>query len=377
MNLLEHEAKELLKRSDLKVPEGHVFSDVDVLSSFLNKSSFPLMIKGQVPVGGRGKIGAVRKVNDVEETLQAYRSIKGMKVKEHTVESVLVERFVESKIEYYLAIFIDRVTGRPQLLVGRTGGMDVESSKSSDIKRLTLDPFLGIDTHIMNDAMEFLNVDKTNQLQMSDTLSKLWVVFTMFDCELVEINPLIVSNDELICLDAKMTINDDSLFRHKDLDLDFDRERTSFEMACRQNGFSGVHLDGNIAVIANGAGLTMAVLDELDRIGLKGGAFLDLGGVDDPSMISKAMKITFDRRLLPTIEGVMVCIFGGLTRCDVVATGVLDALKDEKIEIPIVTRLRGADELEGRDILTAAGHRAYTDLEEACESLKRAVRLRT
>jgi succinyl-CoA synthetase beta subunit len=376
MNLLEHEAKELLKRSDLRVPEGRVFDDRASLMRDLKDWSFPLMVKGQVPTGGRGKAGAVRKANDVAEAIAAFDSIMGMRVKGHVIRSILVERFARFDNEYYLAIAVDRAMGCPLLIVGRKGGVDIESSANQDVKKMPLDPFTGIGDEDLTTSVEFLDVDGGAKSEIVDALKNIWSTFTKFDCELVEVNPLIMTDAGPVCLDAKMIINDDSLYRHPDLHFDADRGREPFEIACRRNGFSGVDLGGEIAVIANGAGLTMAVLDEMGGSGLRGGAFLDLGGADDPDRISKAIALVLDSSLLPNIEGLFICVFGGITRCDIVAEGIIAALRGVAFRVPIVIRLRGINESEGRMMLEDAGHAVHDDIAEACIALKAVVRPR-
>ncbi|MCE5295768.1 MAG: succinate--CoA ligase subunit beta [Euryarchaeota archaeon] len=373
MNLLEHEAKDLLQRYGLDVPRGNVFNDRSSLARSLGDWSFPLMVKGQVPIGGRGKAGAIRKALSPEEALDAFDSIAGMNVKGHIVRSVLIEEFVGYDMEFYLAMTIDRSLGRPVLVISRKGGMEVESTDAKDIKKIPLDPFDGMTSHDLEEAIESLGVEGRVASGIKETSKRIWNVFSRSDCELVEINPLIINDGGQVCLDAKVIINDDSLFRHPELDLDVDREREPFEAECRRNGFSGVVLGEGVAVVANGAGLTMSVLDEIGDAGLRGGAFLDLGGADDPDRIVKAITTVGDRTLLPKIEGLFICIFGGITRCDVVAEGIVAALSVKMFDVPIVIRLRGINESEGRMILENAGLIVHSSIEEACAALRIAV----
>jgi len=369
MFLLEFEAKEILKKSGLKVPEGIVFSDIGQIEKQVQDISFPAVVKGQVATGGRGKAGAVRIVNGPNEFLEAFKSILGMNVKGNIVASVLVERYIRTGTELYLAIMVDRYLGRPLLIAGRKGGIDVERSDEQDFRKIVLDPLIGVDDDIASKVGDFLGTSGDRLLEIRRLLKIIWTVFSGYDCELIEINPLAFAEDQMVCLDAKIVVNDDSLFRHGDLALNTERGRTPYEIACRMNGFSGVELSGNVVVIANGAGLTMAVLDMLEDIGLKGAAFLDLGGADDPDMVAKAISIVLDKDLLPNIEGLMICIFGGLTQCDIVASGIINSFNRINNGPQTVIRLRGNNEAEGNRILSESGFVVHSDLGEACQLL--------
>ncbi len=202
-----------------------------------------------------------------------------------------------------------------------------------------------------------------------ELLDLLWNTFWDLDLELLEINPLmLMPSGELAVADVKMRFNDDSAFRHPDLGLDLDRERTPFERRARRLGLTGVEMNGPVAVLANGAGLSMSVMDSLTEHGLRAGAFLDLSGTDDPSRVAEAVRLLLDHENLPHIRGVLICVFGGITRCDTVAQGVLMGLSD-RTDLPIMVRLRGMMETEGIEMLRREGLEALRDIDDACRSL--------
>jgi succinyl-CoA synthetase beta subunit len=240
--------------------------------------------------------------------------------------------------------------------------MEIETVPDNKIGEWRIHPFIGIQTYQIREVCSYLRIGDARGWELSDLLRRLWSLFWENDCELVEINPLVQTQEgRLIAGDAKITINDDSLYRHKDL-ADMEEELTPLEKEAKDYGIAFVQLDGNIGVIANGAGLTMATLDNLALHGGKGGVFLDLGGTDDPKKAEQA----FELMIKASPKVILLNIFGGMTKCDSVAEGVLAVKQRLGISIPVIARIRGMNEQWGREMLSSAGMIAVKDLDEAC-----------
>lgn len=370
MKLLEHEAKKILKGMGIQVPYGGVCKDPSDLETLMAQIGFPSVLKGQVLVGGRGKAGAVRLVHNPNEARINFQRIIGMDVKGHEVESILFERSMDHLEEWYLAITIDYSLGLPTLIFCRNGGVDIESVHRDELVRMTIDPLNEIPEIEIQQALLGAGVEHRHIDELLRMVQMMWTGFRENDCELMEINPLMLLEDGgLVAADAKIILNDDGLFRHPEFNFDEDRERTPFEKRCRISGLTGIQLDGEVGVLANGAGLTMAVLDKLTEYGLTGGAFLDMGGSDDPEKIREAVDLICDISLLPHLKGVVICVFGGITKCDTVAQGILDSVGHSSSNIPISIRLRGINEDVARAMLEEKGSRSYSDINDMCTSL--------
>jgi succinyl-CoA synthetase beta subunit len=355
MMLLEDQGKRLFYEHGIRVPSGRTVTATEQLPDI----SEPVMVKALVPAGGRGKSGGVRRAADMEELRSAVNSILGMRIAGITVRSVLVEEALPVAREMYLSISIDRSFGIPILIASGTGGMDVEALDESIVRRWPLHPFLGVRHFVVREFASALGLAGRED-EVGDLLEKLWRLFTSLDCELVEINPLILTAEgSLVAADAKVAINDDSLFRHPGL-VTPQAEGDELERAARSEGIAFVRLEGDIGVIANGAGLTMATLDSLAVSGGRVGAFMDLGGTDDPSKVKRAFEIM----ALSGQRVVLVNIFGAMTKCDTVAQGLLDALSSSSRPI-VVVRVRGINEERAREMLRSNGINAYAGLEDA------------
>jgi succinyl-CoA synthetase beta subunit len=321
-----------------------------------------VVLKAQVPTGGRGKAGGIKAVSNLEEAERTASHILHMRVNDFRVNAILVEEEIRIEGEYYLSILIDRSAGQPLLLASSKGGMDIESVSDGFLWQCYLDPNLGIDHRALIQISDRLNIPSHELDRFRRILEGSWSLFREKDCELVEINPLALSTVGLMALDAKMVINDDALFRHPEFEIQ-EEDYTPMELEARRRGISFVQLEGSIGVIANGAGLTMATLDVLSLHGGRGGAFLDLGGTDDPRKVMDAFEII--RMVEPSV--ILVNMFGGITKCDTVAEGIIGARRELGIDIPIVARIRGVNEAEARKMLEEVGIFSIDDLEKACE----------
>ncbi len=354
MMLLEDHGKAIFHGHGIDVPDGRVLRSVDALRDV----TFPAVLKALVPVGGRGKAGGVVKVTSAEEAAREGARILELRISGHRPRGLLVEEVLPIRREIYLSIAIDRSLGLPVLLAGSLGGVDIESMPPGAIDRWTVHPFLGVQEHIVRDAARSLSLE---QEELGRLLRSLWTVFVDMDCELVEVNPLVLTTGgRLVAADSKVVVNDDSLFRHSDL-ADEVPDVDQLEAEARRDRMHFVRLDGEIGVIANGAGLTMATMDEVVAQGGTVGGFLDLGGTDDPGKVRRA----FELMARSGVGAVVVNIFGGITRCDTVAQGVLDALSSMPSPPVTVARIRGVNEQAARDMLQVRGIRAHLDLATA------------
>ncbi len=354
--LLEDQGKRLFRAHGIRVPEGRTIATAEQVP----EAAGPVMVKALIPAGGRGKGGGVRRASGTAEARAAASALLGARVSGHTVRSVLVEEAVTVSREMYLSVSIDRSLGLPIIIASGSGGVDIELVGGPAFHRWTVHPFLGIREFHVRELTAALKLEG-RESAVGDLLRSLWAVFTSLDCELVEVNPLILAADgELVAADAKVVINDDSLFRHPDLELP-EPDGDGIEAAARSEGIVFVPLDGDIGVIANGAGLTMATMDALSAHGGRTGAFMDLGGTDDPARVRRA----FELMAASGQKVVLINIFGAMTKCDTVAQGLLDALGGLDRSPATVVRLRGANEERAREMLLAKGIVAFPELEDA------------
>jgi len=358
LKLKEYEGKELFRRFGIPTTQGYLArkpEDVKEVTS-------PVVVKAQVQIGGRGKAGGIRFASTQDQVRKAMTDIIGMKIAGHKVEEVLVEERVSVDREFYLSIFLDRGSRLPKLMIVKEGGMDVESSDPATVMSWPLNPFIGMPEYVGREAAQEIVLDTTPTKQLADILERAWQLFWQMDCELLEINPLVRTHDgRMLALDAKVVLDEDATFRHPDVAVT-EEERNPLEAEARALGLSLVQLDGDIGVVANGAGLTMATLDVLALHGAKGGVFLDLGGTDDKEVVQKALELVLKAE--PRV--VLVNIFGGITKCDTVAEGIIEAKERLDIRASLVVRLRGVNEAKAVGMLRDKGVLAMHDLDEAC-----------
>lgn len=360
MNLLEFEGKQLFAKYGISTPIGELYDG----SSPLEGASFPLVVKAQVPIGGRGKAGGIRVVRDRKELDQALKEQLGMTIKGYRVQNVLVEENIESEMELYLSITVDRSMRKPVIMASAMGGMDIESVPDGEILREWIDPSVGLQPFVSDNLIRALELKGKLADQFRFVLESLWRLFQEIDAELVEINPLAVTVDKsLVAVDSKVVVDDDSLFRHERL-RKHARAITPLERKAGEKGIAFVQLEGDIGVIANGAGLTMATLDFLMLHGGKGGFFLDLGGTDDPEKVKEALLLAVEAR--PKV--VLINIFGGITKCDTVASGLLQAFNEGCIDLPIVARIKGVNEKEAIELLKDSKILPALSLDEAAKA---------
>jgi len=366
MKIHEYQAKEIFAKFSIPIPKGEVTSVPDGARQIAVRYQRPVMVKAQVHVGGRGKAGGIKYCKDPDEAFFAAQDILGMNIKGLTVKKVLVSDAVDIASEAYVGIVLDRVTKKAVIMVSPAGGIDIEevaAKTPEQIMKFGVDPIMGLRLFEATKLAMFIYKDFTLVRQCAIIISKLYRVFMQCDASLAEINPLVGTKDgSLIALDAKIVLDDNALFRHYDLEAlrDFDAEDPD-EMTAKKADLSFVKLDGYIGCCVNGAGLAMATMDLVKHFGGEPANFLDIGGSSSPEKVIAAMKIiTSD----PKVKVILFNIFGGITRCDDVANGIVKAVEQLKPRVPIVVRLTGTNEEKAREILQGVGMQATSSMEE-------------
>ena len=325
--------------------------------------NFPFVLKAQIPIGGRGKAGGIKPAENLKDAKEKLSQIMGMDISGYTVRKVLAEEKVDIKNELYLSITLDRSKRMPLIMASSEGGMDIESVPDEKIFKEWVNPLIGIQPFHIRGIVSKLKVEKEEGKEVAKVISKIYKLFREYDCELVEINPLIIKKEgDVMALDSKVNINDDAMYRHPDIEPEI-VELTPLEKDAKDKGIAFIQLEGNIGVIANGAGLTMATLDALTNYEGKGGVFLDLGGTDDPEKVKQAFELM--KKAKPKV--IFLNLFGGITRCDTVAKGVKEVITKEGIDCPVITRIKGCNEDQAKDILKDAGLITGTTLQDAAQ----------
>jgi succinyl-CoA synthetase beta subunit len=359
MKFLEHKAKEIFARYGIPVPRGVLASrPEDIVDPPL-----PCMVKAQVLVGGRGKAGGIRPAESLDEARRVAGEILGTDIHGYTVKQVYLEERLPIEKELYLSLTIDRSAREPLLMATAMGGMEVEQVPRDQLFMEHVPAMIGIQPYLLRSLRAALEPPKETADQVAAIARRAYDLFRKEDAELVEINPLVLTTDgKVIAGDAKLVVDDNAEYRHPDY-AGLDQDRTPLEQEAHEKGIVFIQLDGDIGVIANGAGLTMATLDVLNLKGGKGGTFLDLGGTDDPEKVKEAFEILIKAN--PAV--ILVNIFGGITKADTVALGVKEALEEMHTRIPVVARIKGVNEEQGKEILRSVGMHAAETIEEAAE----------
>ncbi|MDO9680333.1 MAG: ADP-forming succinate--CoA ligase subunit beta [Bacteroidales bacterium] len=364
MKIHEYQAKDFFTQYSIPVAEGIVCRDVDsCLEAYKNLFSEVVVIKAQVHTGGRGKAGGVKIAKSPQEVRQHAEAILGMDIKGFKVDRVMVAQGVNIASEYYLSFVIDRNSRSVVLIMSREGGMDIEevaATAPEKIIKIAIDPLIGIPEFLARKAA-FMLFDSFDVVKQAVPLiQNLYKLFSETDASLAEINPLVVTKEgKLIAIDGKMNFDDNALYRQPEVEALFEPdEEEKREQDAKSKGFSYVHLKGKIGCMVNGAGLAMATMDMIKLYGGEPANFLDIGGSSNPNKVIEAMKLlTSD----PEVNVVLINIFGGITRCDDVARGLIEAFKYLKTDIPVVIRLTGTNEAEGRELLKGTSfHSAQT-----------------
>ncbi|TFG30186.1 ADP-forming succinate--CoA ligase subunit beta [Candidatus Thorarchaeota archaeon] len=373
MKLFEHEAKEIFRTFKMPTPPGGVATTPAEARKHAMEVGKPVVVKAQVLAGKRGKAGGVKFADTPEDAEKYAKKILAMRINDLPVEAVLVEEKLEIAQEIYAGITIDRNERKYIVIGSAAGGMSIEElaeESPEKIIKMHVDPHLGFQAYQARDMVIAMGFRGKQINQLAGFFQTLWKIVDAYDVELTEINPLILTKDgRFLAADARLNIDDNSLYRHKDFIERIKREpveQNEREKLATENDMAYVELDGNIACICNGAGLTMATLDAVSLYGGKASTFLDLGGGADAQRVERGIEIAL---MYPRVKAILVNIMGGITRCDEVARGILSAREDGDITVPLVIRMVGTNEEEGQELLNKAGIPFLKTMEDAASKV--------
>ncbi|MFQ5771381.1 MAG: ADP-forming succinate--CoA ligase subunit beta [bacterium] len=385
MKIHEYQAKELFGKYGVPIPEGRIaFSDNEAIKIAKKLGRYPVVVKAQIHAGGRGKGGGIKLAKSADEVKKAAREIIGMTLVTHQtgpqgrlVKKVLVEQGLNIEKELYLSIIPDRATAKIVIMASEAGGMDIEEVAARTPERIIkvfINPLLGMQSYHCREVGFGLKLDPAVMKPFVTMLKKLYRLFVDYDCSLVEINPLVITAEEtVIALDAKINFDDNALFRHQDIGeyRDFDEE-DPLEIEASKFNLNYINLDGNVGNMVNGAGLAMATMDIIKLAGAEPANFLDVGGGASAEMVENGFRIILGDK---NVKGILINIFGGILRCDVLAEGVVQAAKKTGINVPVVVRMEGTNLEEGRRILSESGLNLITatDLKNAARKIAEVV----
>ena len=377
MDLYEYQGKELLRKYGLQTLPGIVAETPEEAREAAQELGGTVAVKAQVLTGGRGKAGGIKVVKSPEEAESAARQILGMDIRGHTVRRVLIEGGADIEREMYLSVTVDRGAKKPLILFSTEGGVDIEevAERSPEaIVRLHVDPLLGLLPYQVREVVFSAGLGGDAAKGVGETLRNLYKAFEDSDASLVEINPLVITKDgRVLTLDAKVTVDNSSLYRHKDIaELHDVAAADPQEQRAQEVGLQYVKLDGDVGILGNGAGLVMSTLDVVAQAGGEPANFCDVGGGADAEKISTALDIVTSNE---QVKSVLFNIFGGITRGDEVARGLLSAIEKSSIELPIVVRLDGTNAEEGRQILAENTPENVVTEETMLDAARRAVEL--
>jgi succinyl-CoA synthetase beta subunit len=383
MDLFEYQGKELLRKFDVPVPEGRVASTPEEAAEAAKFLGEKVVVKAQVQVGGRGKQGGVKLVSSADEARAAADEIFKITFTDQEGQGaqkasrVLVERAGDLKSEYYCSFLLDRTTRKYLAILSSEGGMDIEKVNEEHpelIAKVQIDPLLGLSDFHARELVFGGNIDPDARKETLAILPKLFRAFVELDASQIEINPLVVTGDgKVMALDAKVILDDSAAYRHPFFDeLKSAHDIPEQEKKAKGLGLNLIKLDGDVGIIGNGAGLVMSTLDVVTDAGGSPANFLDVGGGANAEILSNSLQIIMEN---PDVKSVLINIFGGITRCDLVAEGIIDALARLEVSIPIVVRLDGTNAEQGRKMLADAPHAMLVTAETMLEAAEKAVEL--
>ena len=359
MDLFEYQGKKLYKKYNIPTPKSVLLDNLENLEKTdITQLNYPLVIKAQVQVGGRGKAGGIRLVNNKEEMIAASNEILGMDIKGNVVEKLLIEEASEIEDEYYISFTLDRSKKQYLMLLSSQGGMDIEEvakNNPDDLVRVYIPPSKGLDKKTLNQAILDARLSNNLKEEIYEIILSLYNLFTIGDCDLVEVNPLaVIKGGKVLALDSKIRLDMNAAFRHEEFDK-FEKEIPipKTEQIAKEKGLNFIKLDGSVGIIGNGAGLVMSTLDVVSLEGGSAANFLDIGGGAKAETVSAALEVLANDQ---DVKSVLINIIGGITRCDLVANGIVDATKGKNLPWKIVVRLDGTNAQEGRGILQENPH---------------------
>jgi succinyl-CoA synthetase beta subunit len=369
MKLHEYQSKIIFAEHGIPIPKGRVAMTAEEAKQIAMELGTPVVVKSQVLVGGRGKAGGIRLAKSPQEAEETATQILRMTIKGLPVRKVLIDEAANIDKEIYLGVTNDRAAKKPVMMASAEGGVDIEEiarKMPQKIIKVYIDPLLGLRDYQARDIATGIDLSREHWRGFGQIASALWKAYQSCDASLAEINPLVITADNrLLAVDGKMIIDDNALYRHPDLvdkrDLDIEAQA---EIEARKYGLSYIQLDGNIGCMVNGAGLAMTTMDIIKLFGGEPANFLDIGGGASAEKVAAAFRIILSD---PNIRAILINIFGGITRGDEVATGILSAMEETKIKVPMVVRLVGTNAKEGLQILGAANMVTANTLAEAAE----------
>ena len=369
MKLHEYYSKKRFAEYGIPIPKGEIAESPQEAQKIAKKLTGPMVIKSQVLVGGRGKAGGIKVAQNPKEAFQHAKDILNLTIKDLPVRMVLVDQAADIKDEIYLGITNDRSARKPVIMASAEGGVDIEEVAHKTPEKIIIchiDPLMGLQSYQSRDLAAGIDLSRDHWRAFGKIAHGLWQAYIGSDATLAEINPLVVTGEgDLLAVDGKMVLDDNALFRHPDLekfrDLDVDKKA---EVQAREHGLSFIQLGGNIGCMVNGAGLAMTTMDIIKLFGGEPANFLDIGGGASSEKVAAALEIIL---LDSKIKAILFNIFGGITRCDLVAKGILEALRHVKTDVPMVVRLEGTNAAEGRQLLKDASMETADTLAEAAK----------
>ena len=353
MDLFEYQGKSLYQKFNINHPNSKLIKNLNDLNDPINLN-FPVVVKAQVQVGGRGKAGGIKVAKDINELTQYSEEILGMDIKGHKVEILLLEEASNILEEYYISFTLDRSEKKYLIMLSAKGGMDIEQvaeENPDDLVKFHVSPSEKLTSSIISELINKANLNKDHEESLSEIIENLYLMFTEGDCDLVEVNPLAITDNGVMALDSKVSLDMNAKYKHPYFD-DFEQEIPipESEKNAKEKGLNFIKLDGSVGIIGNGAGLVMSTLDVVAENGGKAANFLDIGGGAKAETVSSALEVLEADQ---NVKSVLINIFGGITRCDLVAEGIIEATKGKELVWPIIIRLDGTNSLEGLEILRA------------------------
>lgn len=373
MNLFEYQGKDLYKKYSITTPKSIFIKSISDLTEN-HGLSFPLVVKAQVQVGGRGKAGGIKVAKNHQELEEHIDAILGMDIKGHKVESLLIEEASEIISEYYISFTLERSEKKYLMMLSSKGGMDIEevaANSPEDLIKIYISPSLGLESKIITQAIKDANLNLDYIDELHEIISKLYKLFTEGDCDLVEVNPLAITNQGVSALDSKVSLDMNAIYRHDDFKK-YEEEIPipESEKFAKSKGLNFIKLDGSVGIIGNGAGLVMSTLDVVAEHGGKAANFCDIGGGAKAETVTAALEVLESEE---EVTSVLINIFGGITRCDLVAEGIVEATKGKALKWPLIVRLDGTNSKEGLEILSKNANEKIIISESMDDAAKAAV----
>ena len=371
MNLFEYQGKRLYRDFSIPTPKSIFVSKTSEIS-YDHGLTYPVVVKAQVQVGGRGKAGGIKVAKDFNELTKFSDEILGMDIKGHIVESLLLEEASNILEEYYISFTLDRSAKSYLMMLSAKGGMDIEEvaeKNPDDLIMLHIPPSKGLDSETIIKSIEDAKLNESYKAELSEVISKLYKLFVEGDCDLVEVNPLAITDYGVSALDSKVSLDMNAIYRHENF-KDFENEIPIpvSEQFAKEKNLNFIKLEGSVGIIGNGAGLVMSTLDVVSEHGGMAANFLDIGGGAKAETVTAALEVLESE---DNVKSVLINIFGGITRCDLVANGIVEATKGKELKWPIIVRLDGTNSKEGLSILEKNTNEKIT----ICSSMNEAAKL--